>query len=83
MGNSHQAGWVLLRGKRWYGYFRKRIINPITNEEVAKLVCVPLDLKTKMTKSQARDALRTEVLKTTGQSLAGSRVLKDSSTTFG
>ena len=83
MGNSHQAGWVLLRGKRWYGYFRKRIINPITNEEEAKLVCVPLDLKTKMTKSQARDALRTEVLKTTGQSLAGSRVLKDSSTTFG
>ncbi len=83
MGNSHQAGWVLLRGKRWYGYFRKRIINPISNEEEAKLVCVPLDLKTKMTKSQARDALRTEILKSTGQSLAGSRVLKDSSTTFG
>ena len=83
MGNSHQAGWVLLRGKRWYGYFRKRIINPITNEEEAKLVCVPLDLKTKMTKSQARDVLRTEVMKSTGQNLAGSRVLKDSSTTFG
>jgi len=83
MGNSHQAGWVLLRGKRWYGYFRKRIINPITNEEEAKLVCVPLDLKTNMTKSQARDVLRTEVMKSTGQNLAGSRVLKDSSTTFG
>lgn len=36
-----------------------------------------------MTKSQARDALRTEVTKSTGQNLAGSRVLKDSSTTFG
>ena len=66
MGNLHQAGWVLLRGKRWYGYFRKRIINPISNEEEAKFVCVPLDLKTNMTKSQARDALRTEVMKSTG-----------------
>jgi len=83
MGKSHQAGWVVLRGKRWYGYFRKRIINPITNEEGAKFVCIPLDLKTNMTKSEARDALRTEVTKSTGQNLAGSRVLKDSSTTFG
>jgi len=83
MGKSHQAGWVVLRGKRWYGYFRKRIINPITNEEEAKFVCIPLDLKTNMTKSEARNALRTEVTKSTGQNLAGSRVLKDSSTTFG
>ncbi|MFP5209185.1 MAG: tyrosine-type recombinase/integrase [Acidobacteriota bacterium] len=36
-----------------------------------------------MTKSEARDALRMEVNKQTGQNLAGSRVLKDSSTTFG
>ena len=83
MGKSHQAGWVVLRGKRWYGYFRKRIINPITNEEEAKFVCIPLDLKTNMTKSEARNALRTEVTKSTGQNLVGSRVLKDSSTTFG
>ena len=83
MGNSHQAGWVVLRGKRWYGYFRKRIINPITDEEEAKSVCIPLDLKKNMTKSEARDALRMEVTKSTGQNLTGSRVLKDSSTTFG
>jgi hypothetical protein len=83
MGRSHQAGWVVLRGKRWYGYFRKRIHNPITKEEEAKLICVPLDLKTNMTKSEARDVLRRELTKQTGQDVAGRRVLKDSSTTFG
>jgi integrase len=83
MGKSHQVGWVVLRGKRWYGYFRKRVLNPITNEEEAKPVCIPLELKAKMTKSEARDALRAEVTKQTSQNLAGSRVLKDSSTTFG
>ena len=83
MGKSHQAGWVVLRGKRWYGYFRKRVLNPTTNEEEAKPICIPLDLKSKMTKSEARDALTAEVTKQTGQNLLGSRVLKDSSTTFG
>jgi hypothetical protein len=83
MGKSHQAGWVVLRGKRWYGYFRKRVLNPITNEEEAKPVCIPLNLKSKMTKSDARDALRVEVTKQTDQNLAGIKVLKDSSTTFG
>jgi integrase len=83
MGKSHQAGWVVLRGKRWYGYFRKRVLNPTTNEEEAKLVCIPLDLKTNMTKSEARNALRAEVTKQTSQNLVSRRVLKDSSTTFG
>jgi integrase len=83
MGKSHQVGWVVLRGKRWYGYFRKRVLNPITNEEKAKPVCIPLELKAKMAKSEARDALRAEVTKQTSQNLAGNRVLKDSSTTFG
>ena len=35
-----------------------------------------------MTKAEARDALRTEVTKQTGQNLGG-RVLRDSSTSFG
>ena len=83
MGKSHQAGWVSLRGKRWFGYFRQTVLDPETNEERVKKVCVKLDLKSKMTKSEARDALRMEVNKQTGQNLAGSRVLKDSSTTFG
>ena len=83
MGKSHQAGWVSLRGKRWFGYFRQTVLDPETNEERVKKVCVKLALKSKMTKSEARDALRMEVTKQTGQNLAGNRVLKDSSTTFG
>jgi integrase len=82
MGKSHQAGWVVLRGKRWYGYFRKRVLNPVTNEEQEDTVCILLKLKSEMTKSEAREALRAEVIKQTGQNLGG-RVLKDSSVTFG
>jgi integrase len=82
MGKSHQAGWVSLRGKRWFGYFRQTVLDPETNEERVKKICIKLALKSKMTKAEARDALRTEVTKQTGQNLGG-RVLKDSSTTFG
>jgi integrase len=82
MGKSHQAGWVSLRGKRWFGYFRQTVLDPETNEERVKKICIKLALKSKMTKAEARDALRTEVTKRTGQNLGG-RVLKDSSTTFG
>jgi len=82
MGISHQAGWVVLRGKRWYGYFRRRVLNPTTNEEQEDTVCVLLELKSKMTKAEARDSLRIEIAKQTGQNLGGGKVLKDSSTTF-
>jgi integrase len=82
MGKSHQTGWVVLRGKRWYGYFRKRVLNPVTNEEQEDTVCILLKLKSVMAKSEAREALRAEVIKQTGQNLDG-RVSKDSSVTFG
>jgi hypothetical protein len=36
MGKSHQAGWVSLRGKYWYGYFRQTVLDPETNEERVK-----------------------------------------------
>src|SRR6266851_4061048 len=78
MGKSHQAGWVVLRGKRWYGYFRRRVLDPTTEEEQAKPVCILLKLKSEMTKSEAREALRMEVTKQNGQNL-GSKVLKDGS----
>lgn len=83
MGKSHQAGWVLLRGRRWYGYFRRRVLDPITNEEGARVVCLPLGLKSQMSKSEARELLRAELIKKTGHEVAGGRILKDSSTTFG
>jgi hypothetical protein len=82
MGISHQAGWVVLRGKRWYGYFRRRVLNPTSNEEQEDTVCILLELKSKMTKAEARGALHMEIAKQTGQNLGGGRVLKDSSTTF-
>jgi hypothetical protein len=81
MGKSHQAGWVSLRGKQWYGYFRQWVLDPETNEERVKKVCIKLALKSKMTKLEAREALRAEITKETGQNLGG-RVLKDSSVTF-
>jgi integrase len=81
MGKSHQAGWVSLRGKQWYGYFRQWVLDPETNEERVKKICIKLALKSKMTKLEAREALRAEITKETGQNLGG-RVLKDSSVTF-
>lgn len=83
MGKSHQAGWVSLRGKYWYGYFRQTVTDPETNEVRVKKPSIKLGLKSQMTKSAAREALRTEVTKRTGQNLAGNRVLRDGSTTFG
>ncbi|HWB32932.1 MAG TPA: tyrosine-type recombinase/integrase [Acidobacteriaceae bacterium] len=82
MGKSNQAGWVGLRGKKWYGYFRRTVIAPETEQPKVDIVCVPLGLKSQVTKSAAREALRMEVAKQTGQNLAGGRLLKDSATTF-
>src|SRR6266568_2374933 len=81
MGKSHQAGWVSLRGKQWFGYFRQRVLDPETNEEREKKICVKLALKSQMTKLEAREALRAEITKQTGQK-PGDKVLKDSSVSF-
>jgi hypothetical protein len=62
MGKTNQAGWVGLRGKKWYGYFR-RVLDPTTEKPKVDIVCVPLGLKTQVTKSAAREALRMEVAK--------------------
>jgi hypothetical protein len=32
MGKSHQRVWVVERGKKWYGYYRKIVLDPITND---------------------------------------------------
>jgi integrase len=81
MGKSHQGGWVSLRGKQWFGYFRQQVLDPETGEERVKKICIKLALKSKMTKLEARDALRAEVTKRTGQNLGG-KILNDGSTTF-
>jgi hypothetical protein len=81
MGKSHQAGWVSIRGKYWYGYFRETVLDPETNEERVKKIPVRLGLKTQMNKLKARNVLREEITKRNGQVPEG-RVLKDSSVTF-
>jgi hypothetical protein len=44
MGKSHQAGWIVLRGKRWYGYYRKQVIDPTTEDVRVNIVPVRLAL---------------------------------------
>ena len=81
MGKSHQSGWIVLRGKRWYGYYRKQVIDAITEDVRVCIVPVRLGLKTQMTKLAARDALRAEIAKQTGK-VAEGRILKDGTVTF-
>jgi hypothetical protein len=63
MGKTNEAGWVGLRGKKWYGYFRRTVLDPITEQPKVDIVCVPLGLKSQVTKSAAREALLIEVAK--------------------
>lgn len=82
MGNSHQRGWVIARGRKWYGYYRKTVLDPITNMKKVRVVPVILGLKSDMTKFQAREALEKEITKRTGRNLGG-RVMQDGSVSFG
>ncbi len=84
MGKSYQRGWVVPRGKKWYGYFRRTIFDPIINQQKCEVVSVILGPKSQMKATEAREALEREITKQTGQtgSNAG-RVMNDSSVTFG
>jgi integrase len=81
MGKSQQLGWIVLKGKRWYGYYRKSVIDPETEGVRVSIVPVRLGLKSQMTKGAAHAALRDEIAKRTGQ-IGDGRVLKDGSVTF-
>jgi hypothetical protein len=76
MGRSHQSGWIVLRGKRWNGYYRKQVIDPTTEDVRVSIVPVRLGLKSQMTKLAARGALLVEIAKQTGK-IADGRILKD------
>lgn len=55
MGKSHQAGWVVLRGKKWYGYFRRRVLDPMTERERVDIRAAELlDLKPRRVLEMAR-----------------------------
>ena len=59
MGKSHQRGWVVARGKKWYGYYRRTVLDPVTNAPVTDVVTIVLGLKARLTKSEAREELQT------------------------
>jgi integrase len=66
MGTSHQKGWVMVRGKKWYGYFRRTVFDPATNQPQAVVTPIILGLKSEMTKFEAREKLATEITRLTG-----------------
>ena len=81
MGTANQAGSIVLRGKRWYGYYRKQIVDPTNDNVRAIRRVVRLGLRSQMTKADARDALQAEIAKQTGQ-IADGRVLRDGAASF-
>lgn len=52
MATTHQRGYVTTRGKQWYGYYRKVVNDPATNEQKTVRVPVNLGLKSKMNKTR-------------------------------
>jgi len=82
MGKSHQRGWVVLRGKKWYGYYRRTVLDPITNEQKVDVIPIVLGPKSELSKFQARERLEQEITKQTGKD-SGGRVMNDGSVTFG
>ena len=82
MATSHQRGYVTLRGKQWYGYYRKEVNDPTTGEQKTIRVPIILGLKTKMSKFEAREALQRELTKQVGQPGSPTRIMNDGSVTF-
>ena len=79
---ASQKGWVSIRGKKWYGYFRRAILDPETNEQKTASIPVALGLKSEMTKTQARQKLESEIVRLTGQTIEDGTV-KNGTVTFG
>ena len=81
MGKSQQLGWIVLKGKRWYGYYRKSVLDPETENVRVNIIPVRLGLKSQMTKGAAHAELRDEIAKQTGK-IGDGRVKKDGAVTF-
>ena len=82
MSTTHQRGYVTARGKQWYGYYRKVVNDPASNEEKTLRVPVILGLKSTMSKYEAREALQREITKQMGEPGSPTRVMNDGSVTF-
>ena len=82
MGTSHQKGWVMVRGKKWYGYFRRAVLDPARNEPKPAITPVVLGLKSEMTKFEAREKLVMEIARLTGHTTEEG-VVRNGSVTLG
>ena len=82
MGKSYQKGWVLARGRKWYGYFRRTVLDAKTNQPRTVSTPIVLGLKSQLTKTEAREKLATEIVRLTGQSSEEGTV-KNGTITFG
>jgi integrase len=82
MGKSHQKGWVILRGKKWYGYFRREVIDPETNQPKITVVPIVLGARSKLSKFGAKEALEREIARVTGF-VSHDRSVSNASVTFG
>jgi hypothetical protein len=78
------AGEICRRsaGKKWYGYFRRFVTDPKTNEPKTISTPIALCFKSEMTKCQAREKLEQEIKRLTGQ-IGEDGVVKNGSVTFG
>ena len=83
MGTTYQRGYVTPRGKQWYGYYRKVVNDPDTNEQKSVRVPVNLGPRSKMTKTEARQALEREITKQLGHPGSPTRIMNDGSVTLG
>jgi len=45
---SRIKGWIVSRGRKWYGYFRRTIFDPITGQQKSDVVSVILGSKSQM-----------------------------------
>jgi|ERR1700733_4938884 hypothetical protein len=66
MRKSRQKGWIRLRGKKWYGQFRKWVINS-TNEQKRITVTIALGLASEMTQFEAQEILEYQIVRHTGR----------------
>ena len=82
MGTSYQKGWVEVRGKKWYGFYRRAILDPETNAPKIVRTTVILGLRSEFTKTQAREKLAKTITQHQGQ-VSEDGSVKNGSVTFG
>jgi hypothetical protein len=80
---TYGTGYVTPRGKKWYGYPRIPLRDPITGQMLSKRKPIILGHRFRMTKKEAREALAREIAKRRGWFRSNSQVMNDGLVTFG